>query len=102
MNALLPLALFLHSVVADPLALARFASWKLQHARRYSSREEAATRLGYFLKNAAFCAASNARNLSYTLDPLNLFGDLSPAEFAARTGVSLSDAAPEPLPVAAT
>lgn len=96
------LALFLHSVVADPLALASFASWKVQHARRYSSLEEGALRFGIWSQNAAFCQTSNARNLSYTLDPMNLFGDLSPAEFAARMGVSLSDAAPEPLPDAAT
>lgn len=68
--------------------LAQAMTWeefKATYNKTYASAEEEETRQGIFLQNSLFVARHNADHTqSYTV-AMNLFGDLTAKEFAAKT-----------------
>lgn len=69
---------------ADSVGLTKFAVFRNEFGKSYSSPQELEYRLGVFLANLALIDAHNAdKTSSYTLE-LNEFGDLTFDEFAAK------------------
>ena len=68
---------------ADSVALSKFASFRSEFGKKYSSPAELEYRLGVFQANLEVIEAHNAGSSTYTLE-VNEFADLTYDEFAAK------------------
>lgn len=72
-----------NGLAADSLALTKFANFRRDFGKTYSSPQELEYRLGVFRSNVELIDGHNAKGSSYTLE-LNEFADLTYDEFAAK------------------